>query len=247
MDKSTLSKKKRSKSKSRNKSKDFYKTLFELYYEWCQWNEQPLGESDIYFYNRIFNWDRLDIDYHPINYVESGGIQLRKWNGERILCIGCGNYTKFMISDEQEHMDFYKEKELEFKSKFKDELIPYDFYEYGLILDDITYSKRHSHTGEYTINPIIAVNPSVVAYFDMTTTFECIPDHKFKFIYSEAGNWLRYNEAEIKRLLDNTTTSYFIGNTLNKGKNVQCVISSYQIGSGDNYDYIIGLNIYILL
>ena len=53
-------------------------------------------------------------------------------------------------------------------------------YEYGLILDDITYSKRHYHTGEYTINPIIAVNPSVVAYFDMTITFECIPDHKFK-------------------------------------------------------------------
>lgn len=89
-----------------------------------------------------------DINIMTGKYCEYGVIELRPYNNEKILVIGCGNGG----------------------------FIPLSNYKAGEVC--------YYHKNEYTINPCILYNPSVVGTFCLDTFYN-IPNNSFEVIHAE--------------------------------------------------------------
>ena len=62
----------------------------------------------------------------------------------------------------------------------------------------------------------LIANPSIVCNFNSDSKFTTIPNNSFNLIYFEGSCDPEINRNEIKRLLDNKTTSFCIG--IDEGK-----------------------------
>ena len=113
---------------------------------------------------------------------ENDYIELRPYNGEKKLLIGCGN-TRLDCGN----------------------LDPCDNSE-----EKTKYDIFHSHEDVYTIDISLIANPSIVSYFNENITFPTIPDHSFDLIVFEGGGEPTSNPREIQRLLKNTTNTFCI-------------------------------------
>ena len=114
-------------------------------------------------------------------------IQLRPYNGEKILVIGCGN-KRIDSGGLKPYLN--NSKEIKNKKIF-------DIY--------------HSHHNEFTIDLSLLANPSIIGKYNSETKFLTIPNGSFDLIYFEGGGKPEINPNEIKRLLNNKTTSFCIG------------------------------------
>ena len=154
----------------------------------------------------FFNSDDIIYKYEPrnifygldislkLNEIENifkmyNYVQLRPYKGEKILVIGCGN----------RRLDYLGNS------------LPTEFTNEEEIKNKRLYDINHSHYNEFTIDLTLVANPSIIGNFDENTKFETIPDNSFNLIYFEGGGNPKINEDEIKRLLDNRTTSFCIG------------------------------------
>ncbi len=119
-------------------------------------------------------------------FNENKYLQIRPYAGEKILTIGCGN-RRIDSGNVSPYLD--SKSDIEFKRKF-----------------DLT----HSHNNEFTIDATLVANPSIIGVFDDESKFLTIPDHSFNLIYFEGSGYPENNIDEIKRLLNNKTTSFCI-------------------------------------
>ena len=155
----------KSKDKYINHSRDFYT-------EKINHIESLVIKNDLLYIKDIYN---------KYNYIE-----LRKYNGEKTLIIGCGN-TRL------------DNRNIEI-CKIKNEC------------NRIDENKYHSHENCYTIDATVVANPSIIGTFDEQTIFKTIPDHSFNYIIFEGGGDPSSNDIEIKRLLKQDELSYCINN-----------------------------------
>ena len=136
----------------------------------------------------IFNLNNLFIthDLETIKdiYEKYGYLQIRKYNNEKKLIIGCGNrrldnrnLDKCLIesSCNQIHENIY-----------------------------------HSHNEAFTIDMTILANPSIIGEFAPHINFSSIPDNSFDMIIFEGGGEPKVNPDEIKRLLNKNNYSFCI-------------------------------------
>ena len=148
------------------------------------------------FFSNVYNLDRypfvirdlekLDITndlatikeiYKDFNYLE-----LRKYNHEKKLIIGCGNLNGMS--------DGYLRK---CTPKTLDLVLKY-----------------HSHKDAFTIDLTSLANPSIIGEFGSSTKFPTIPNNSFDIIIFEGGGDPRDNPEEIKRLLNKNSLSFCI-------------------------------------
>jgi hypothetical protein len=125
--------------------------------------------------------DDIKTIFDKNNYV-----QIRPYQGETVLVIGCGNRRIDSAN-----------------------LLP-DIDDLSLINDKRNYDVSHSHHNEFTIDLSLLANPSIISKVDLTSTFLSIPNHSFKLIYFEGSGVSEINIDEIKRLLNNKTNSFCI-------------------------------------
>lgn len=135
-------------------------------------------------------------------YTENKYIQLRPYQGEKILTIGCGN-RRLETANAEPYLNNKTQ-----------------------IDDKRNYDRYHSHHNEFTIDMTLVANPSIVCNFNSDSKFTTIPDNSFNLIYFEGSCDPEINRNEIKRLLNNKSTSFCIG--MNNGK--YCVYSYYSDG-----------------
>jgi len=143
------------------------------------------------FYNqdRFFNMhnlNKLTIN-NDLNNIQNvfdkyKYIELRPYNNEKTLLIGCGN-TRLDCGN-LEPCESIERKNW--------------------------YDNYHEHKNTYTIDPTIVSNPSIISYFKENITFPTIPDHSFDLIVFEGGGEPTSNPREIQRLLKNTTNTFCI-------------------------------------
>lgn len=143
-------------------------------------------------FNRIdnaqFNLNNLVIthDLETIKdiYEKYRYLQIRKYNNEKKLIIGCGNkrldnrnLDKCLIEDgcNQIHENIY-----------------------------------HSHSEAFTIDISTLANPSIIGEFSAEMNFLSIPDNSFDIIICEGGGDPSTNPNEIKRLLNKNNYSFCI-------------------------------------
>ena len=107
-------------------------------------------------------------------------LELRKYNHEKKLIIGCGNLNGMS--------DGYLRK----CTKETHDLV----------------LKYHSHKDAFTIDLTSLVNPSIIGEFGRLTKFPTIPDNSFDIIIFEGGGDPRDNPEEIKRLLNKNSLSF---------------------------------------
>jgi hypothetical protein len=146
--------------------------------------DEDNGEEN---YDTWFDLNKLKIihSFGEIDriYRSFGYIQLRPYNKERVLIIGCGNGR---LDDRNiGNCSEYHCKQNE---------------EY----------KFHSHENAYTIDLTLVANSSIVGDFNEDIKLRTIPDNSFEIIRFEGGGDPFSNDAEIKRLLDSNTLSYCI-------------------------------------
>lgn len=89
-------------------------------------------------------------------YKKNGVIELRTYNGEKKLLVGCGNYP-FVNCGGYPFQNNDEEKK---------------------------YHEMHHHTDSYTINPMLSYNPSVIGFYSYNT-FKNIPSQSFEKIIIE--------------------------------------------------------------
>jgi hypothetical protein len=98
-------------------------------------------------------------------YKTEGIIELRPYNGEDILVVGCGNYPLVDCGGYS-----FRNKEAQNK-----------------------YHCKHKHINCYTVNPSLAYNPSILAFYSYHT-LGTIPDKSFSKIIVEG---IRLKETSI--------------------------------------------------
>lgn len=147
--------------------------LNSLYNSNIFFNQHNLNELSI-----LNNYNLIKNIYENNNYIE-----LRPYNNEKVLIIGCGN--KRLDCGNVEPCDNIEMKQL--------------------------YDKYHSHENAFTIDIALVANPSIVSYFNENIKFNTIPDHSFELIIFEGGGDPLSNPLEIQRLLKNTTNTMCIG------------------------------------
>ena len=138
-------------------------------------------ESIFYGLDIFMKLDDIKTIFDKHNYL-----QLRPYQGETVLVIGCGNRRIDSAN-----------------------LLP-DIDDLSLITEKRNYDVSHSHHNEFTIDLSLLANPSIISKFDSTSNFLTIPDHSFKLIYFEGSGTTNININEIKRLLNNKTSSFCI-------------------------------------
>ena len=101
---------------------------------------------------------------------------LRKYNGEKELILACGNNPTYSYLDPS-------------SNSWKLFAEHYDQYDY------------HDHSDAYTIDPDLAMNPSIVGLFGYET-FKEIPDNSFEYIEMEGlyANATALFWSELKRI-----------------------------------------------
>ena len=133
---------------------------------------------------RRFDLQTLTIDnsLEIINQIYDSHkyLQLRNYNNEKILIIGCGNNRL-----DNCNLDPISESDKA----------------------DMAY---HVHKGAFTIDAALVANASIVSFFSETITYPTINDHLFDIIYFENGPPQGHNLLEIERLLSKTNTSFCI-------------------------------------
>ena len=135
-------------------------------------NQHDLNKLDI-----KDTYDNIKGLFERVNYI-----QLRPYNGEKTLLIGCGNIR--LDCGNLHKCDTDSEK--------------------------LLYDNYHTHENTYTIDPALVANPSIVSYFKNGVNFFTIPDHSFDLIIFEGGGDPSMNSYEIQRLLKNTTNTFCI-------------------------------------
>lgn len=140
-------------------------------------NNTFFSQHDLNQLKIINNFETIERIYNLNNYIE-----LRPYNGEKKLIIGCGN------------------KRLDCGN-----LDPCYSSEYKII-----YDMYHSHQDAYTIDISLIANPSIVSYFNDKYKFNTIPNNSFDLIIFEGGGNPLDNPDEIKRLLSNMTNTFCI-------------------------------------
>ena len=142
-------------------------------------------------FNTIFNYhpyfklyksemETLDIQCTILEmkkqFKNSNNFSLRKYNNEKTLVIGCGNHPRLFYGKTWKEMER---------------------------LHPSWYRERHNHKNCCTIDPDIAVNPTVVGLFGVHE-FPMFPDNAFKLIIFEGApvdiNLDNYKK-ELNRLL----------------------------------------------
>ena len=118
-------------------------------------------------------------------FDEYGYIQIRPYQGEKVLVIGCGNRRI-------DAGNLYHKKNTEERINYKR-----------------NYDLDHLHLNQFTIDLTLVANPSIISNFGPDSRYYTIPDHSFTLIYCEGGAPVN-NDREISRLLDNKTTSFYI-------------------------------------
>jgi hypothetical protein len=177
-----------------NLKKEFYGSGKDDYSEIIQYLKKTASNIDSYF-NSVEYLSKfgtklddlivdLDINTIKVTFNDNKYLQLRKYNGEKKLLIGCGNYRL----DDRGGNPFV---ETEYSSKIHE-------------------NKYHSHRDFFTIDLCLYANPSIVSTFDNNNKiiYTTIPDNSFDLIIFEGGGEL--NPDEIKRLLNKNTNSYCI-------------------------------------
>jgi hypothetical protein len=143
------------------------------------------------YYNSHIFVDEHDLEKLNINinleeikhiYESNKYIQLRRYNNEKILIIGCGNGRLDCGNLEPCYSESYK----------------------------VNYDKYHMHEDAFTIDLTLVANPSIVSEFNQLSNYSTLPDHTFDFIIFERGGDPKDNPEEIKRLLNNNKNSYCI-------------------------------------
>jgi hypothetical protein len=110
-------------------------------------------------------------------------LEIRKYNNERKLIIGCGN----------RRLD----------NRNLDLCIPSE-------CDQIRENIFHSHMDAYTIDMSLVANPSIISEFTTGSKYPTIPDNSFDIIIFEGGGNPADNDDEIKRLLNKNNISVCI-------------------------------------
>jgi hypothetical protein len=148
-------------------------------------------EIDSYFnsdsFIGVFNLNNLVINNEKIKeiYNEHHYLELRKYNNEKKLIVGCGNRR---LDDRNLHQCTTELK-----------------------CNQIFENIYHSHTDAFTIDLSLLANPSIVARFSEESFFATIPDNSFDIIIFEGGGGPEDNPDEIKRLLNSKNLSFCIG------------------------------------
>ncbi len=146
-------------------------------------SERFLKQHDLNNLTVINNYETIKNIFEHNNYIE-----LRPYNNEKVLIIGCGNKRLDCGNLLPCHDDEFK----------------------------IDYDLKHSHENTYTLDMTLVANPSIVSYFNNNTRLNTIPNHSFELIIFEGGGYPSSNPEEIRRLLKNTTNTFCIG--MNEGK-----------------------------
>lgn len=115
-------------------------------------------------------------------YESNKYIQLRQYNNEKKLIIGCGNGRLDCGNLEPCHSESYK----------------------------VNYDKYHIHEDAFTIDLTLIANPSIISEFNQLSSYLTLPDNSFDLIIFEGGGDPKDNPKEIKRLLNNKTNSFCI-------------------------------------
>jgi hypothetical protein len=148
---------------------------------------QPNFNNDE-FYSK-FDFNQLVIKNHKFDiytiYRERQYLELRPYNGEKVLIIACGNRRL-----DNGNLDIINNN-----SHPKEEQIDFNLY--------------HSHDNAYTIDMSLTANPSIVSTWE-EKTFTTIPDNSFDFILFEGGARPHSNPDEIERLLNKNNYSMCI-------------------------------------
>jgi len=143
------------------------------------------------FYDTKINYiDKLiiknDLEYIRDIYNKYNYIELRKYNNEKTLIIGCGN-----VRLDNSNLDICS--------------IQND-------CDRIKENKYHSHDNCFTIDGSFVANPCIIGTFNDKSIFNTIPNNSFNYIIFEGGGVPSSNDKEIQRLLKNDELSYCIDN-----------------------------------
>ena len=146
--------------------------------------EQLIELQNRFDLNNLFITNNLT--YIQDIYTKYNYLELRKYNGEKKLIIGCGNKRL-----DNCNLDFCpSDPSKKFTKEHQENVNLY-----------------HSHLDAYTIDACIVANPSIVCGFNDATMLPTIPDNSFDIIIFEGGGDGPYN-PEIKRLLNCNKLSF---------------------------------------
>lgn len=142
-------------------------------------------------------------------YDEHNYIQLRKYNNEKKLIIGCGNRRL-----DNRNMDPCTSTN-----------------DCNLIHENI----HHAHTEAFTIDSVIMANSSIIGTFDKDSKFLTLRDNSFDIIIFEGGGNPTDNPNEVKRLLNKNNLSFCIANSPTNGSYI--IYSYWNDGIYVNNDF----------
>jgi len=173
--------------------------------ESCKISE-PEFNTDYYYNGHDFH--NLSINYNLTeikeNYEKYGYIQLRKYNNEKILIIGCGNKRL-----DCGNIDVCSKEE------------------------NIAYNKFHTHENIFTIDMALVANPSIVSEIKLDKTYPTLQNDSFDLIIfegSEGVNALSNLDKEIERLLNTNTLSFCIASKPIGRSFIECIYSIKRLG-----------------
>jgi hypothetical protein len=172
----------------------YTKPVYDIYgkelIEYIKSKDKDIFYSEIFYVEKINYIESLVIK-NNLSYIKDifdqyKYIELRKYNGEKTLIIGCGNRRL-----DNCNIDICNKPNK---------------------CDRIQHNNYHSHDNCYTIDASTVANPSIIGKFDKDIIFKTIPDHSFNYIIFEGGGIPSSNNNEIKRLLKDDELSYCIDN-----------------------------------
>lgn len=130
---------------------------------------------------KMKKWLKNDIDYEKLDitndidtiqtiYDKHQVLQLRSYQGEKHLVVGCGN-CPIVYEDDKHQPDFYRT------------------------------AQDHAHSGCYTLDMDIKMNPSVVANFRENDPHELFKEEQFDTIRVECTGYILNTEIAIRNLI----------------------------------------------
>lgn len=182
------------------------------------WIEKFWCDSDIYKKSFI---KKIKIDKNYVNdkeiidtYDKHGIIILRKIKNEKKLVLGCGNHPfafegSLMIDCVENNEPYYIiQLPKKYPIHYKDKVFDKEDLKYILYMKN-KFREKCKHTNEYTINPDIGMNPSIVGLFGIQDMRNILPENYFTTILFEGfmiygylnDNYIKANRCTISNLI----------------------------------------------